>query len=205
MPKSKLTQIKLFVKSAHFFRAVVIALSLAIPLLVFNILGYISILPAFIFGVFLNASSDVPGSLRRKIIGLLLSIFITITVTVLTLYTQPFYILSLVFIALTTFGLSFLSVYGFRGSLVSFSGILAMILALVVDVSNSYEIWKYALLMFFGGLWYLGISIISHKVIPKKDDDQLLSETLQLTGEYLAIRAQLLVTENNRDPLIKKT
>ncbi|PKR81276.1 hypothetical protein CW751_05505 [Brumimicrobium salinarum] len=205
MQKNKLTRLELFLKSAHFFRSVVIALSLIIPLLFFMAFDIMSIAPAFIFGAFLNAPSDVPGSLSRKTIGTLISIGITVTVTVLTFYLQPFYILLVAFIAIATFGLSFLSAFGFRGSLVSFSGILAIILALVVDITETTEIWQYAFLMFFGGLWYLFISIIAHKIIPKKDDDQLLSETLKLTGEYLKIRAELLISDKNRSELIQTT
>ena len=205
MPKNRITKIKLFIKSAHFFRGVVVALSLAIPLLAFNTLGYMSLAPSFIFGAFLNAPSDVPGSLRRKVVGTMISILLTVMITVLILYVKTNFYWMLFFIICITFGFSFLAVYGFRGSLVSFSVLLAMILALVVEKTSSFEIWTHAFYMFCGGLWYLFASIVFHKIIPKKDDDQLLSDTLKLTGEYLAIRAQLLITEENRDQLIQQT
>ena len=205
MVKSRRTRVELFIKSSHFFRGVVITASLIIPLLTFNVLGYMSLAPSFIFGAFLNAPSDIPGSLRRKVIGTLVSIVLTTLVTVLVLYTRQSFYLILVLIALLTFGLSFLSAYGFRGSLVGFSTLLAMILALVVDKNTSFEIWQHAFFMFTGGLWYILASVAFHKMIPKKDEDQLLSETLKLTGEYLEVRAKLLTPENDRESLIKET
>src|SRR5690554_4801188 len=102
MTKSRRTQFELFIKSSHFFRGVVITASLIIPLLTFNVLGYMSLAPSFIFGAFLNAPSDVPGSLRRKVIGTLVSIVLTTLVTVLVLYTRQNFFLILFFIAFLT-------------------------------------------------------------------------------------------------------
>jgi len=205
MVKSKRTRLELFLKSSHFFRGVVITASLIIPLLIFNGLGYMNLAPAFLFGAFLNAPSDTPGSLRRKVIGTLVSITLTVFVTVLILFTKDNFVLVLSIISVLTFGISFLSAYGFRGSLVGFSGLLAMVLALAVESSTAYEIWSHGLLIFLGGLWYLLASVIFHKIIPNKDDDQLLSETLKLTGEYLEVRAKLLIDDSNREPYINQT
>lgn len=205
MVKSRRTRIELFLKSSHFFRGVIITLSLIIPLLTFSVLGYMSLAPSFIFGSFLNSPSDIPGSLRRKVNGTLISILLTTLITILILYARPNFYLILLFISILTFVLSFLSAFGFRASLVGFSSLLAMTLALVVDKTTSADIWTHALFMVFGGLWYILASVIFHKAIPKKDDDQLLSETLKLTGEYLEVRANLLIAEANREPLIKQT
>lgn len=205
MAKSIRTRLELFVKSSHFFRGVVITLSLIIPLLTFNSLGLMGIAPSFVFGAFLNSPSDIPGSLRRKIIGTLVSIVLTVLITVVFLYSNQNFTLTLILIGIVTFGISFLSAFGFRASLAGFSGLLAMVLALAVDKSTHFEIWSHAFYMFLGGLWYLLASATFHKIIPNKDDDQLLSETLKLTGEYLKIRAKLLITGEDREPLINQT
>src|SRR5690554_4111430 len=124
MTKSKRTKIELFIKSSHFFRGVVITLSLIIPLLTFNVLGYMSLAPSFVFGSFLNSPSDIPGSLRRKVIGTIVSIFLTVFITIIISFSNNNFALTLVLISIITFGLSFLSAYGFRGSLAGFSGLL---------------------------------------------------------------------------------
>lgn len=164
-----------------------------------------SLAPSFLIGTFLNAPSDIPGSLRRKVIGTLISIVLTVFITALILFSKHNFYLVLTLISIITFGISFLSAYGFRGSLVAFSSLLAMVLALASDTTSASEIWTYAIFMFFGGLWYLLASIVLHKIIPNKDDDQLLSETLELTGEYLKVRAKLLIAEGDRAPHIKQS
>ncbi|RFC54585.1 FUSC family protein [Brumimicrobium aurantiacum] len=205
MAQSIRTKLELFIRSSHLYRGIVISLSLVIPLFAFYLLDLMVLAPSFIFGAFLNAPNDIPGSLRRKVYGTLLSTILTVLVTVLFLYTQPFFHLNLFFIAVVTFGVSFLSAYGFRASLVAFSGLLAMVIAMITTKTTSVDIWIHAAYMFCGGLWYLMASILFHKIVPKKDHDQLLSETLKLTGAYLDIRAQLLISEENRDELIQKT
>src|SRR5690554_1149965 len=206
MAGNKYKKIELFFKSSHFFRSLIITVSFIIPLFVFNTIGYFHLVSSFIFGAFLNAPSDIPGSLKRKVFGTLISIALTVSVTLLILFTKQNAILVLFLIALLTFGISFLSAYGFRGSLVGFSGLLAMVLALAVAPSTSYEILLHGFLILLGGLWYLLISIAFHKIVPNKDDDQLLSETLKLTGDYLKVRAQLLlIDDSNREPYINQT
>ena len=205
MLKNNRTKFELFIKSSHFFRGVVITLSLVIPLFAFEVLGYMSLAPSFIFGAFLNSPSDIPGNLRRKVNGTLVSILLTSLITVIILYARPNFYLILFFISILTFGLSFLSAFGFRASLVGFSSLLAMTLALVVDKTSSTEIWMHAFYMVLGGLWYILASMTFHKIIPNKDDDQLLSETLKLTGNYLEVRAKLLIEKEDREPLIKQT
>src|SRR5690554_1697417 len=205
MIKSRRIHLELFLKSSHFFRSVVLTISLIIPLFTFNALGYMSLAPSFLIGTFLNAPSDIPGSLRRKVIGTLISIVLTVFITALILFSKHNFYLVLTLISIITFGISFLSAYGFRGSLVAFSSLLAMVLALASDTTSASEIWTYAIFMFFGGLWYLLASIVLHKIIPNKDDDQLLSETLELTGEYLKVRAKLLIAEGDRAPHIKQS
>ncbi|WP_107038598.1 FUSC family protein [Brumimicrobium mesophilum] len=205
MTKSKRTQFELFVKSSHFFRGVIITFSLIIPLLAFNALGYMSLAPSFVFGAFLNSPSDVPGSLRRKVNGTLVSIVLTVLITVLFLFVDHNFLLTLFLIAIVTFIISLFSAYGFRASLAGFSGILAMVLALVVEKNTAFEIWTHGFYIFLGGLWYLFASVTFHKLSPKKDDDQLLSETLKLTGNYLKIRAKLLTSDSERETLVKQT
>jgi hypothetical protein len=72
---------------------------------------------------------------------------------------------------------SLLSVYGFRASLVSFSGLLAMVIALH-SKETAYEIMVQVCLMGVG-LWYLVVSFFS-KICSIKDQNQLLSDTLFL-------------------------
>jgi len=105
-----------------------------------------------------------------------------------------------------SFFVSLISVYGFRASLLSFSGLLAMILAFAIHKETTNDIWIHLALMCVGGFWYLLVSFIFQILAPKKDQNQLLSETLHLTGNYLILRAKILTTtKTERDELLKQT
>ncbi|MHA7943371.1 FUSC family protein [Formosa sp. 3Alg 14/1] len=201
MIKDNLKSIELFFKGSHFYRGVILTTSILIPLVLFYFLGIFSYAPSIAIGVFLNAPSDIPGSLKRKINGTLLSILLTATTTCIILFAKPYFYLLIVFIPLLTFLISLLSAYGFRGSLIAFSGLLAMVIGLGVHYDTPSQILIHSALIACGGLWYLLYTLLVNRLIPKKDEDQVISETLLLTGKYLKVRAKLITKKNNRTKL----
>ena len=202
--KTYLKNTELFLKGSSFYRGVVLTIAVVLPLVIFNAIDLFAFAPAIALGTFLNAPSDVPGSLKRKINGILISIVLTALVTFIILATKPVFILLLIAIAVLSFSISLISTYGFRASLISFSGLLAIVLALAIEKTDLKSIVIHIGLLGVGGLWYLLISLLSNWLFPKKDDDQLLSDTLSLTGQYLKIRAKLLTKPNKREKYSKK-
>ncbi|AEH00051.1 FUSC family membrane protein [Lacinutrix sp. 5H-3-7-4] len=202
--KTHLITTELFLKGSSFYRGIVLTVAIVLPLAILNITNLFEFAPAIALGTFLNAPSDVPGSLRRKINGILISILLTLLVSFIVFVTKPYFILLLIAIAIISFLVSLISVYGFRASLISFSGLLAIVLTLAVEKTDIKAIVLHVGLLGVGGLWYLIVSLLSNWLFPKKDDDQLLSDTLQLTGEFLKIRAKLLTKQNKREKNAKK-
>jgi uncharacterized membrane protein YccC len=202
--KTYLKTTELFLKGSSFYRGVVLTIAVVLPLFIFNAIGLFAYAPAIALGTFLNAPSDIPGSLKRKINGILISIVLTMLVTFIVFITKPVFVLLLIAIAILSFAISLISVYGFRASLISFSGLLAIVLALAVAKPDLKSMLLHVGLLGIGGLWYLTVSLLSNWLFPKKDDDQLLSDTLSLTGKYLKIRAKLLTKPNKREKLSTK-
>ena len=202
--KAYIKTTELFLKGSSFYRGVVLTVAVILPLIVFNAIDLFVFAPAIALGTFLNAPSDVPGSLRRKINGIFISIALTMLVTFIILLTKPIFALLVIAITILSFGISLISVYGFRASLISFSGLLAIVLALAIDKPDIKSIAIHVSLLGLGGLWYLSFSLFANWIFPKKDDDQLLSDTLQLTGQFLKVRAKLLVKPNKREKFSKK-
>jgi uncharacterized membrane protein YccC len=203
--KEKLKQLELFLKSSHFDRGIRLGVGIVVPFAVLYFFGYFEYAPAVVVGTLLNAPGDIPGSIKRKVNAILVSIGLTMVITAIILFSKPFLPLLLVTIAVISFFVSLISVYGFRASLVSFSGLLAMVLAFAIQKETAYEIFVQVSLMGVGGLWYLVVSFIFQKLAPKKDQNQLLSDTLLLIGKYLKLRAKLLTKKTKRDALLKKT
>ncbi len=205
MIREHLKNVELFLKGAHFFRGIILTVAVVSPLFILNLFGYFEYAPSVVIGAFLNAPGDIPGSLKRKVNGILIGIVLTMSVTLLVLFAKPILPLLLLVLAVLSFCISLISVYGFRASLLSFSGLLAMILAFAIQKETSPVIFTHVGLMGIGGLWYLLLSFMFHRIIPKKDEDQLLSDTLRLIGEYLKLRGALITKKAKRDELLQQT
>lgn len=203
--KEKLKQLELFFKSSDFDRGIRLGIGIVIPFGVLYLFGYFAYAPAFAVGTFLNAPGDIPGSIKRKVNATLISIVLTMVITIIILFAKPFLLVVLIALATISFLVSMISVYGFRASLVSFSGLLAMVIAFAINKESPQEIFVQVAIMGIGGLWYLLVSFIFRKIAPKKDQNQLLSDTLLLIGNYLKLRAKLLTKKSKRDKHFKKT
>lgn len=203
--KNKLKQLELFLKSSNFDRGIRLGVGIVVPFIILYFFGYFEYAPAVVVGTFLNAPGDIPGSIKRKVNAILISIGLTMVITVIILFSKPFLLLLLAVLTVISFVVSLISVYGFRASLISFSGLLAMVLAFAIEKQTPKEILVQAALMGIGGLWYLVVSFIFQKLAPKKDQNQLLSDTLLLIGKYLKLRAKLLTRKTEREKLFKQT
>ncbi len=204
MLKDTLKNIELFLRGASFYRGVILTVSVAIPIGVLFAINQSAIILPIVFGAFVNAPSDIPGSLKRKVNGILISIALTVAITGIILFVKPYFVLLLLALALLSFFSAMIAIYGFRGSLIAFSGLLSMVLALAVKDVYGLAIITHMSFMIIGGLWYLLISLLFYRIASKKDEKQLLSETLALTGEYLKLRGELLLDRASHDKLFKR-
>ncbi|MBO0590311.1 FUSC family protein [Cellulophaga sp. E16_2] len=203
MIKEFLKDILLFLKSSSFYKGVLQTVAVITPLIVFNSFGNITYAIPIAIGVFLNIPGNIPGTLRRKIYSTLISIVLTMAVTLIISFAKQNFVVLICTIAVLSFFISLISAYGFRGSLIAFCGLLAIVLSLV-NRTTEIDLWTYVGLIGIGGLWFLLVLCISHWIAPKKDEDQLLSETLHATGSYLKIRGKLLIEKDKREQLLIK-
>ena len=203
--KEKLKQLELFLKSSNFDRGIRLGVAIAVPFALLYFLGYFEYAPAVVVGAVLNTPGDILGSIKRKINAILISIGLTMIITAILLFSKPFLPLLILVLTVISFVVSLISVYGFRASLVSFSGLLSMVIAFAIQKETTQDILIHVALMGIGGLWYLLVSFIFQKLTPKKDQNQLLSDTLLFIGEYLKLRAKLLTKKTKRDELLKQT
>lgn len=199
-----LKNLELFLKSSNFYKGIRLSFAVVTPFVVLSLLGYSQFAPAIVVGAFLNAPGDIPGSLKRKVNAILISIGLTMLITTIILFSKPYFPILLFSMAIISFIVSLISVYGFRASLVSFSGLLSMVIAFAIQKETAQEILTHVGLMGIGGLWYLLVSYTFQKLAPQKDKNQLLSDTLGLIGKYLKLRAKLLTKREEREALMKQ-
>ncbi|MFA5667731.1 MAG: FUSC family membrane protein [Balneolaceae bacterium] len=198
-----LKEFQLFFKSISFSRPLRVAIAVTLPIVMGIQLGYFEIGLAVSFGAFWSSPSDVIGSFRHKKVGILVSAALVMFVTFIKGYLHFDLWLLLPILGALTFAIAYLSVYGFRASLVSFSGLMALILSFTQD-SDTLEIYQYAILIGVGGLWYLLLSIIWQRVNPKAETEEFLNETYTLTADFLETRGKLVGPNENHEMLQAK-
>lgn len=191
-------------KTGEFSRGIRFAVAAILPLLVTFQIGEISIGIAMAVGVLLTSPSDVPGSLRRRVIGISFSIAIAVLATVITGVSLVYPVFFIPVLVLQIFHYSMISVFGFRASLISFSGLLAVVLSMA-QVAAEGGILSHAFWIGIGGLWYLLFTLLFHFLLRQRETDQLMGEVFDLTAQYLEIRSLLIgLNCENREQLEKE-
>ncbi|WP_229719287.1 FUSC family protein [Winogradskyella schleiferi] len=155
---------------------------------------------ALCFGAFWCSPSDVSGSLKHKQIGILFSALLVVVISFIAGYLDISNYLLFPILGVLTFCIAFISIYGFRASLISFSGLLALVLSFAHTLENL-EVYQYALLIGTGGLWYLVLSSLWFYINPKAQTKETLNETFFLTADFLDTRRQLIGEQPNRESL----
>ncbi|MDF9799504.1 putative membrane protein YccC [Catalinimonas alkaloidigena] len=180
-----------FVKSIDFFKSVTLLFAILVPLGVFNILDEMGLAVSVVMGVFLCSPSDVPGSMRHMAFGILISSIIATLTTLIIHLSFGWTWAVLPVLGTMVFANSMLSVYGFRASLVSFSGLLAIILAFARPTSGM-ALLVHAGLILTGGVWYLGVTLLAHSLVHRRHNQLILAECMILTAKYLNTRGRFL-------------
>ncbi len=193
-----------FLRSTDFSKAVILSISVLIPISIFSNLGNLEIGVSLAMGCLLSSPSDVTGTYKHKSLGILAAAFLGSFSYVIAKYAAIDLVPVLIMLFFMVFGISYLAVYGFRASLVTFSGLLAVVLSFAGVSTSSMEIWQKGLLIFGGGLWYLSLSSLWYFIRPKRATEQLLSETMELTGKYLLIRVRLFKEADHSEELSKE-
>ncbi|PVW15375.1 hypothetical protein DDV96_07310 [Marixanthomonas spongiae] len=190
-----------FLKSTNFSKAILVGISLTLPIIIGLKFDFSEIALALAFGAFWSSPSDISGSFRHKTIGILFSIVLIMVVSFVGEYLTTFTMwLLLLVLGVLAFAISYISIFGFRASLISFSGLLALVLSFAHEVDRL-EIYEYALYIGLGGLWYLLLATLWHYINPKGQTEELFKEIYQQTAEFLEIRGKLVGPNCDRDQL----
>lgn len=178
------------VKAAEFSNGVKFAVAALVPLLISAQFEHLSLGISMAIGVLVTSPSDVPGSQRRRSIAISLSIVIAVVSTILAGFSATTDLLFVPVLVLLLFSISMLSVYGFRASLIAFSGLFAVVLSMTRIAAES-GVLTHALFLGLGGIWYFGFSMSLSLLNRKKETDLLLAEAFDLTADYLEVRNKL--------------
>lgn len=190
-------------KAGEFSKGISFAFAAVLPVVVSNYLGDMTVGIAMAIGVLLCSPSDVPGSLRRRIVGVSLSVFMAVIGSLLAGYAAKSDFLLVPVLAVLIFCFSMISVYGFRASLISFSGLFGVVLSLA-KLPSEESVLMHSFLIGCGGMWYVVFTFGLHYLRRRKETEVLLAQGFDLTADYLEIRTQLLNDFSGRQEELKK-
>lgn len=192
-----------YFNSTDFSKAILLGIALTVPIIVGVKLNLLPVGITITVGAMLASPSDVSGSIRHKIAGILFATLLAMGVSLIGSYLHLSPWLLFPILGILMFSISYLAIYGFRASLISFSGLLALVLSFS-NVSSGMQPYERMLLIGVGGLWYAALSLLRHLIFPKRPTEYYLAKTLKLTGEYLKIRGELVAETKDRSELLKK-
>lgn len=196
--------IKRFFESSEFFKGFILTFAIVLPVYLGFYMDQSQLGLTIALGVIFSSSPDVQGTIRHKMYGIgfaiVLSVVVTILMTIASNY-SPWLLVPV--LGILVFFISYISVFGFRASLVSFSGLSAVVLSFAHPVSGM-EILHHAGLIGLGGIWYLVLSFVFNIFIHKKTTELLLADCIELTADYLATRGEFAVEKADKDTLQKK-
>lgn len=145
----------------------------------------------FIFGVLFAFFANVEGTTKHRTLGMVAAVGVALFNTLICLltadFTPVFYILTWLVLLFST---SLLAAYGYRGSMLAFSGLFAVVMSFSYQrlaLPNSYILELLAL----GGVAYIGVSLLVHRIIKNRTIEFLLADTIELTATYLQVQEKL--------------
>lgn len=180
------------------------AVAMTLPIVIGVNMDLLQVAINITLGVILVSPCDVYGNIRLKVVGMLLAGLLAVVVTFIASFLNGPVWLLLPLLGALIFGISYLSIYGFRASLISFSGLFTLVLCFSSLSESGLSVYERMLWVAVGVVWYVGLTLLRHLIFPKGPTEFHLSETLRLTADYLETRAQLIDSSNNRSKLLKK-
>ncbi|WP_405565382.1 FUSC family protein [Polaribacter sp. Asnod6-C07] len=194
-----------YIKSIQFLKAVLVALAMTIPVFI-SIYFFDSMDIGFsiALGAILSLPADINGSLKHKFYGILASIILAFTITLMVGYFSSYLLLIIPILIILVFSVSYISVFGFRASLISLAGLLALVLAFAYD-SNEVSLLQHALFIALGGFWYLFLTLSTQLIFPKVQTDFLFFTLIEKTAGFIKLRGELLVEKEDRTLLLEKS
>ena len=193
-----------YFKGIYFIKAFLVALAMVIAVIV-SVYFFDSFDVGFsvALGAILCAPSDVSGSVKHKFYGMLASLILAFSITFLIGYFNNYLPVLVPLLIILVFLISYISVFGFRASLISLSGLIALVLAFGHQ-STEISILEHSLFIVLGGVWYLVLAISTQLLLPRVQADFLFVELLEKTAEFIKIRGKLLAEENDRTSLLEE-
>ena len=186
----RVASLRRFLHSHYFFGGVRQAVGILLPVLVLGSLyGEYTLGLVAAFGAQCLAIIDQPGGPQRHRVNEMLGGAALATLTVLiTGFASSFPLILWAVVIVQCFVYSMFTVFGKRGGLIGFAGLLVMALTMHSAMPPG-EVVRHALGTLGGALFYLAFSVGFSRLLWLREEQQAMSVALYANAEYLEARA----------------
>lgn len=178
-----------FIYSYHFSTGLRTTISVVVPSVAFSMLDNLPMGLMVSLGSLTTALSDVAGTALHKRNGILTAIAFIFLTALGTSFIAPYPVLMTGWILACCFANSMLLVYGNRGGNIGTACMLVMVSILGENVEGAGHAIVNCLLILLGSVWYGFLALLLWQVRPYLSVQQILSECIIDTAEYLEKRA----------------
>lgn len=190
------TTFKQYIFSFDTIKGLVLTLSLALPMILgvkYNAYpqGF-----AFALGTLFTFLPNTDGSNRHRFWGILSALVLCLLIVAGShFFRQVSYILFLIYFCFAVFAVAMISVFGFRGAMVAFSGQMAIVMSFAL-LKTKLGIVDQLTYISLGGLWYLFLAWASHYIFQNKNAALNLADCIESTADFLKLKYQLFWNTN---------
>ncbi len=188
---AQLPQLQRFFHSHYFFGGLRQAIGVLMPALVLaglfqmHLIGIIASIGAACVAIL-----DQPGGPRRYgRNGMLAAILLGSLTALMTGFASSHSMLIWLVVPLLSFFFSMFSVFGKQGGLLGFACLLIMTLTMRTPLAT-HEVLMHTVYSFAGGVFYFCYSLLAHRLLWHREEQQALSTALFATADYINVRAQ---------------
>ena len=193
---------KLFLKFGdnQFYNAIKITFTAIVSFFIFYNSADFSAAFTVTLGALLCAPIDISSNFKHKVVGLLLVSFLIPLISLTLTYTYPYFLIFAPLFCLFVFFSAIISLYGHRANLLSFTLLLTVSLSFIHHDQPEMLLHN-CMYLLLGGLFYTFISILFYFIKPNRYINLEVAECIDVTGDYLVLRAQLWTVDADREKI----
>ncbi|MES1161108.1 MAG: FUSC family protein, partial [Bacteroidota bacterium] len=189
---------KSFINSHYLSGAVRITLGIVLPSI---LLGYFNNLSAGIvvsIGAMCVGNTDNPGPIHHRRNGMIACILVIFVASLLTGLVSGSAVLTGILVFFFCFLFSMMGIYGNRATSIGVNALLVMVLN-IDRPQHGWGVLINAAYVVAGGVWYTTLSLLLYSFRPYKLIQQALGECVQVTADYLRVKASFYARQVDYD------
>ncbi|MEI6948818.1 FUSC family membrane protein [Paraflavisolibacter sp. H34] len=180
-----------------------ITVAVLLPALILSYVHQFELGLTISLGALCVSMADAPGPIIHRANGMMYCLFFVFLVAIVTGFARLNLVTLGAEIVLFSFFFSMFNVYGTRAATVGNAAMLVMVLTMDKPVAPE-AVVPHSFLIFCGGLWYMGISLLSYKARPYRPAQRALGDSIRELALFLRIKAGFYNCATNMDENYRK-